>query len=767
MHCKNLIIFAGMAASSIRIFKRQFAERRFIFSLGAVALAMLAVVLFASPLFQTLSFEYSAVSAIVLSLVAGIYCVLAIERNPVGLLMQPVTALLPQTLIFASVPFLVSALSTLWLPNCSFRDGVGFYIQVALPSALLGMLFGSFFGTLLRRKKWAVGCFVLFWISSLVLSLLPGYYNPQLFAYGWSYGFFPGFIWDESITLLSGYWWARLESLTLAITLLSLVRMLHIRSLKLQISRASYAATALLLIVYIGLLLSEDANRVTSSHARVEAYLSAKLEVNDACLVQFRGGSLTAEEKAQLKEDIRWYIHDVSERFQLKHLQHVTIYLYPSADALNEYVGTRSASIAKPWLSELHIAKENLESMKHELTHVLLREIGSFPFYASWSTGLTEGAAMSVEPRYDGVQTLDEYAARILQMHFATGVSDVMSFTGFAANASAKSYILAGSFSSYLLRNYGAAKFIDVYRHLDFESAYHKPLRDLEAAWKDSLRLLMAPLDHYDSLRIRYYFDRSSIFFQPCVRRIGKLNRLAEEALKREDYTEADSLYRTVFGEAGGVSALRGRAISLLGLGRRDDALRVFTDSKSIDAIKQRPAITLLEGDLYTINLHPDSAQSYYLEAEKFRLNEGYFTSAYTKRHLYHSTTEEWWPQYLIRQYLNPNDLFRLSYLFDALWTSQVPQVQASAYFVEGDIYEESGLFYTARRCYESAAEEMKKCDSMDAADSLFCYFISRRLPLEDRSMFGLPTPSYLARTAEKELAEEVKKRRYLSGNQF
>ena len=91
-------------------------------------------------------------------------------------------------------------------------------------------------------------------------------------------------------------------------------------------------------------------------------------------------------------------------------------------------IGTRTASFSKPWLGEVHIAKENLESLKHEFTHVMLRQKGVFPFYASWSTGLTEGAAMSVEPEYDGIYTLDEHAARILQMHYATGVKEVMSF---------------------------------------------------------------------------------------------------------------------------------------------------------------------------------------------------------------------------------------------------------------------------------------------------------------------------------------------------
>ena len=46
---------------------------------------------------------------------------------------------------------------------------------------------------------------LVFPLIAIILSLLPGYTNPQLFTFGWQYGFFPGLTWDESIELTNAY----------------------------------------------------------------------------------------------------------------------------------------------------------------------------------------------------------------------------------------------------------------------------------------------------------------------------------------------------------------------------------------------------------------------------------------------------------------------------------------------------------------------------------------------------------------------------------
>ena len=278
-------------------------------------------------------------------------------------------------------------------------------------------------------------------------------------------------------------------------------------------------------------------------------------------------------------------------------------------------IGTRTASISKPWLGEVHIVKENIESLKHELTHVMLRQKGVLPFYVSWSTGLTEGAAMSVEPEYDGIYTLDEHAARILQLHYATGVKEVMSFTGFAANASQKSYVLAGSFSRYLLSAYGSVPFDRVYASLDWQKEYGKPIDTLEAEWKRWLSPMMTPMYASDSDLFRYYYDRASIIYNPCLRRIGKLQREGSEAFHAHHFADAVDLYREAVAEGAGVAALFDAERALSSQGNWRGALAMLDTTRTPIIQKQVAALDIQRGDLHILANDTTRASEFYGDA--------------------------------------------------------------------------------------------------------------------------------------------------------
>ncbi|MFI5264854.1 MAG: hypothetical protein ACHQM6_10090, partial [Candidatus Kapaibacterium sp.] len=90
-------------------------------------------------------------------------------------------------------------------------DGVIFYIEIVYPTALIAVLCGiRFFGAKeksLRRRNISIA---VFWIVTLLISLLPGYFSAKIYTYGWQYGYFPGFVWDEAMELSSGYWISRI-----------------------------------------------------------------------------------------------------------------------------------------------------------------------------------------------------------------------------------------------------------------------------------------------------------------------------------------------------------------------------------------------------------------------------------------------------------------------------------------------------------------------------------------------------------------------------
>lgn len=577
-----------------------------------LSVVCLLVVAFGSPIFRILGFEYSAISALLLSLTIGFRSA-AVSSSDRSTFYHNLIAGLGLWL----VPLTLSTLSLLFISNCSYWEGLLFYLKVALPTTLLAVVFGTAIGVLSRSRRRAVLLFGLFWILSFILSLLPGYFFPQLFTYGWQYGFFPGLVWDEYIELGRGYAWHLAEWGLLA-TIMIVISTPRQRSL------TWWSRIGMMLAVYAALWHFRSENRVTTSHATVEDELSSTLLADNA-LIHFEGASLTTEEQQLLIKDVTWYVHDIRDRLALQDTTAIDIYLYPDVESLYRLVGTRSASIAKPWLSELHIAKENLHSLRHELVHVLLREWGSFPFYASWSTGMTEGVAMAIEPSYDGMHTLHEHASAILRTKRSEGVQRVISFTGFASGASTTSYVLAGSFAKYLLEHYPPQEFARAYLTLDFEESYGRNLVALESEWKKLIQPLSAHMDRYDSLRTEFYFQRSSIIDQPCLRRIGRLSRKAQLAYKDHRYEESEQLYREIFNESRSVSSFRGVLNSLARRGKIDSARSLLAADK-LTAHPQRLSLYMMKGDL--INA------VYYDTLIATELSSGSVLTAYARKHL-------------------------------------------------------------------------------------------------------------------------------------
>jgi hypothetical protein len=563
-----------------------------------IAVVSTVVILFGSPLFRTLGFEYSALTALALSLLLPL---IAAERSAVegSLTSRALWLGLGREIgFYVAVPLLLSVVSLVWIPNCALVDGLMFYISVVVPTATVGTLLGVAIGIHAKRKRQRIVWLVIVWVATLAIGFIPGYFSAQIFSFGWQYGYFPGFVWDEAMELRHGYWPSRIEQVSELILFLSLTRSVR----RMRSVRIAQVASLLVLVFIVGSRIRIDApaadERGYSAENGSTRPLSYTIEIGPV-RVHFPGNMLTAEQLQELRYDVAKDMREIRSYYHLPPSnRQIDVYLYASTKELEEYVGTRNASISKPWQSTLHIARENLGSLKHELTHVVLAEYGNLPFGVSYSTGLTEGAAEAASPEYDGIRSIHELAASILAMKFAGGITDVISFTGFASNASSKSYVLAGSFSSYLIERFGPTTFLRTYTSLHYEQQCGASLEALEEDWKNYLKQFSPVLTPNDSLRLRYYFDRRSIIAEPCLRRIGKLMRNARTSFDKHDFVEADSLFASVVAESGRLDALRGRIYSLIRLGRFRDALRVLDTTHAGPSDLKMAALHLVRVDL-------------------------------------------------------------------------------------------------------------------------------------------------------------------------
>jgi hypothetical protein len=618
-----------------------FKKRSFVFGATYYCAMSLAIILFSSPLFRVLGFEYSGFIALFASVHLLYYTSgFGEERRSEGIWNLIKAASLP-VFFLSSLPLFVSIISALFIPNCSLWDGIIFYIEIVYPTALIAMLIGIRFGIIPRSRTKTNIYLAIFWITTMLISLLPGYFSAKIYTYGWQYGYFPGFVWDEAMELTKTYWVLRLNQFVLiSVWLIFDSRVLLIGKYNRTNRKKIYETKQgrMILLAFLIVIFSISIFFPTSSDMVNQWKI---IDVANGITVHYTQGNLTEDEISSIKARINNYVYDVRKMYNLKNEVNVSIYIYSSSDALFQEVGTREASISKPWKHSIYITKQNLHSLKHEIAHILLAEYGNFPFDISWSTGLTEGAAVAIEDDFDGIRSGDEMAARILQMKLANGVQGIMQFSGFASNASSVSYVLAGSFCRYLLTEYGGEKFVHVYRNQDYEDVYNKSISSLEKEWKNSLGPFETPMDHYDSLRTQYYFNHTSIIHEQCIRRIGKLLKNADEAYKSKNYSLADSLYTIAVNESGRINAIRGRVLCKIHLNDPVAALMILDTTPSANTSSNLPPLYILRGDMIALATGDfRRASAEWEEAMKIQLGDNYFEAAFMRRYFLCNTDD-------------------------------------------------------------------------------------------------------------------------------
>ncbi len=638
-------------------------QRSFIFGVLYYTAVSLAVFIFASPLFAVIGFEFATIISLAVSIHLLFYTVEKASTSPKGKLLETLRGIYLPISLFILIPFCIGIINGFNTNQCDLPLGILMYIQVVFPTAIIAVLFGIHFGWMnghpLHRRLWVSA----FWIVTFIISLLPGYFNPQIFTYGWQYGFFPGIIWDAAMELQPAYWWSRIVALLFVVGFLvddyQLIKAgAKTWKEKVKVRQANYWNIGMIITnfqIFICLLLLSTLG-ITRSHDYITQELSKKVDVKSAVIIHCTDSTFTKEELTLLRYNCTLYCDSIRSFFNINDKRLTHLYIYPSNEQMKKFVGTASASIAKPWMNELHIAKENLGSLKHELVHTLLAPYGNFPFDVSWSTGLTEGAAVAVEENYDGIRDCDEYSARILQFGLTKGVKDIMSFTGFAAQASSKSYTLAGSFSKYLIKQYGSEKFLSLYTTRNYDGIYGKPVEALEREWVASLQPLQVPMNKYDSLRVLFYFDRTSIINEPCLRKIGRKMKEAGELFEQKRYSEADAIYDEVAHETDRLDAIRGRVFCQLRMNDPKAALTILDTLTAAKTERNLAALHNLRGDcIFLATGDTSKAKAEWMEAMNLELSERSITNGYIRYYFLANIPSEQAKSYLLKLYSQKN----------------------------------------------------------------------------------------------------------------
>jgi len=527
------------------------------------------------PLAGDLHYEFSAVIAIAASLLTGIVVSLTPHDGDRRLSAGELWKFIRNGVLLALLPLPVALVRAFIGDGCGMLEGIAWYILLVPPAAAISAVLGGFARLPARRGWIRLGIFLLLWSASLLRGAWEGLAGPHIFYYSWQVGFFPGGSWDAELPITATLVIYRVAHLLVAALLaLVIVEIGNTRRTGMP-RRDGMALIAAGTIVAAGTV-ALVAHRPELGLTRTDHWLRA--ELGDSLHTRFtviyyhapstdsldlwRAANLADFHVAELARDLG--IHETD-------IEPVEIYLYASPDEEKRLVGTGSAAFTKPWARKLNMSFTGIGStLRHELAHVMLARYGN-PLGISISQGLLEGSAMALENDYLW-RELHEYARAMYAFGLAPPAEAIMSVGGFSSRRTSVSYVLAGSFSRWLIERYGMQRYLAAFPWADFEKAYGRSLHELSDEYRSFIDSLPPPPPSQEPT-MRYLFGGGSFFFQKCLRRIGSLNGAGYDALAGERYEPALELFRSSLEEGISYGARTGVLLALSGLGRYGELL--------------------------------------------------------------------------------------------------------------------------------------------------------------------------------------------------
>ena len=564
----------------------------------ALAYAAVVAVLWPLPVFGLLHAESGAVVAAVAFFVSALSGVGAFRRG------ESARRVVGRSVVLLAVPLAGLTLSLLWRPNCGYPVGLGLFVVLAVPSAVLGAsAAAAVVAARVRRPRLvAVLAGVAVAAAGTVWSLG---FHPQLFVYNPVYGGVLGPIYDEELTLRPGLFVARAETLGWAAALFLWARWRERGERRVGMAAGALVAVLVAMAVFAVPL------GVRQSAAGIERTLSAT--VTDARLALHVAPETTPAERARLLDEAAFRLWQVEARLGVRASRRVHLYLYPDEETKGRLLGSRTTSVVPTWLArpQVHMLASHVEqSLGHELAHVVAREFGMAGIRASPAVGLVEGLAVAVEPP-DGLPASEALVAAALTLPGDAGgldadpaavVARAMHPLGFWGGRAAVQYTATGAFVGWLAETHGVAAVRRAYRTGNVSRATGVPLDTLAARWAAHVRTV--PVSAEAVATAAWFFRQPSLFEVRCPHHVPayvRQTRAGFEALDAGDAAAAADLFARALADdpgfepalagwvaafAAGGDAFRGRAPAAVLAAARDTAATALGLRATADAAR-------------------------------------------------------------------------------------------------------------------------------------------------------------------------------------
>ncbi len=723
-------------------------HRSFSYWIWFVAFGVLALVLANVPLFDILAFEFCAAMALSISFVGAHVTLTTLQqmrRDPEALTGPPRqivfrcfwNALIFNTSLFV-LPLGIILLNAFRARNCNFGEGFLFFAILPLISCLYATAAGVFFGFWIKRRWLAYLAYLGYLLLSCVPVVINLIFHPPVFAYHWTFGYFPGPIYDFVIPITGTLLIARAGTLLWALLFLGLTTstcemsrgtglMPHLRWRKLAGPITERLPLYLLIVGLLGFQFYAGALGIRPTREDIAEKLGGFRKT--AHFEIFYARELEAEIE-RIAEDCEFQYAQLSAYLTLEDSplsQKVRAYVYASPEQKKRLIGARHTSVEDPFGHGFHIHAQGFPHpvLKHELAHVFT--VPWSPLKVSLKIGLHEGIAVAADWN-EGRLTGHQWAKAMRQMEIAPPLSGIMGF-GFWGHAGARSYLFAGSFVRFLVDTYGMEKFKGVFPTGNFTKHYGKDLYALEAEWVEFLESI--PLRDDDIAYATYRLQLGSVFERVCAHEMAALRDDAWRAYGRKDFITAGHTFETMLSaEPNNLSTLYGLMLSAYRMKDYDKALSLATRIAGEEDTRFSPEATLLKGDIHWFKNAPEKALDTYTsleteyESTELRRIKRIVALSYPE-----TASTDWDPQLteivlknsslrdLLRAVLvEPRDsVEKMAHLSVCIQTA--PDMWL-AYLLAGELLHEEKAWQSSNRYFQRAAVLLEKSENADE-DSL------------------------------------------------
>jgi len=580
---------------------------------AAVLYFLIAGALTQVPLFNYLGYEFSAVMTIPAAVFSGLLTIgflkvhmhQAISRRKFLLVLAHYFLVNGVLLL---IPLAVISANALVVKNCSFIHGLEYYALLPCCAMVFGVSLALPIAVLFQRAR-TVFLFIVLAILSQIVVIT--YTEPQLFAYNFVLGYFPGITYDETLNDVSSIVLYReftlIASLFCIVVFFLSVKMFwpdyrwheNVQAFRVRKGDGFLygAALACLLLLAWGHL-ERGALGFEFSASEIQSELGG-MAATPHFILYYPNNALSVNDLQYLKAEAEYhYAVDVSRMDEpLRPGEKISVYLYPNGEAKRRFIGTATTNIAKPWRREIHITLDSFEeTFRHELVHVLAANIGLPVIGASDRMGLNEGLATAIDWNWQEFSP-HEYAAAMQREKLLGDPAALFSYTGFALQQGSYAYVVAASFSKYLIDRFGIKRFKEVFPSGRFVDVYGVPLDLLISDWEAFLRTVNASALPRET--IRTLFAQQSIFRKTCARVTAERNSNAVQAIRVKNFAEAEVEFSASFDDAQTAFALRGLFQSLIGQRKFRDVIDAYGALDSRSMLRFNPGVLLLLGDAY------------------------------------------------------------------------------------------------------------------------------------------------------------------------